>query len=168
MDNQKKILGFILIFLGIIFLLENLSVIRLDFLILWPILIILGGAGFWLGYAINRKLTSFIIPGTILISYGALFLHCTIFGWDRMAALWPVFLMGPGVGFYLLYLLGGKNKILLWPAGILIILSALFFLRYIEYLRYWPVLLIIGGVILILKKNKGTAVTEDKQAEESI
>ncbi len=44
MGNQNKILGLILIFLGIIFLLDNLDVIGFNVLIIWPSFIILGGS----------------------------------------------------------------------------------------------------------------------------
>ncbi|MBN2424177.1 MAG: hypothetical protein JXR46_01510 [Calditrichaceae bacterium] len=154
MNNQKKALGLILIFLGIVFLLENLSIIEFDFLRVWPLFVILSGLGFWLGYLVNRQLITFIMPGTLLLIYGFLFFYCGIFGWDMMSYLWPVFLLGPGVGFFLIYLLGDKNKILLWPAGLLTVISFLFIFRYLEYLRYWPSLLIIGGIILIFMKDR--------------
>lgn len=161
MDNQKKALGLIMLFLGVVFLLENLSVIQFDFLRVWPVFVILGGFGFWLGYAVNRQLVSFIMPGTILTIYGLLFFYCTIFGWDHMAFLWPTFLLAPGVGFFLIYFLSEKNKLLLWPAGLLTVVSVLFLLRYLPYLRFWPALLIIGGVLLIFWRGK-------KKTEDSV
>lgn len=160
MDNQKKALGLIMIFLGVVFLLENLSVIQFDFLRIWPVFVILGGFGFWLGYAINRQLISFIMPGTILVIYGLLFFYCTLFSWDHMSFLWPTFLLAPGIGFFLIYFLGGKNKLLLWPAGLLTVISVLFIFRYLAYLRYWPALLIIGGVILIFWRKKKDLISD--------
>lgn len=158
MNNRNKALGLILIFLGFIFLLDNLHIISFNFLQIWPVLIILGGIGFWLGFFVNKKNISLIMPATILTIYGFLFFYCNWFGWHYMHSLWPVFLMGPGIGFYLLYLLGSKEKGLIVPATILNVLGLLFLLRHLEYIKYWPVLLIIGGIIIIFLREKDSAI----------
>ena len=154
MDNRSKALGLGLIFLGIVFLLENLNVIRFNFFQIWPVFVILGGVGFLLGFFINKKNYGLVMPGIILIIYGSLFMYCNIMGWEYMQSLWPVFLLGPGLGFFVLYFLGQHDKGLLLPGGILTVLGLLFIFRYFEYLRYWPVLLIIGGIVLIFLSGK--------------
>lgn len=154
MDNRRKALGIILIFLGIIFLMENLNILKFNFMQIWPLFVILGGVGFILAFLLNRRNINMIMPAVILILYGALFLYCNILGWELMEFLWPIFLLGPGLGFLAHYSLGKGDKDLLWPAVILIALSFLFLFRYIEYLKYWPSLLAIGGVVLIFWKEK--------------
>jgi hypothetical protein len=159
MDNRNKALGVILIFLGGFFLLENLNIIEFNFLQIWPAIVILGGIGFWLGYLANRKQTALIMPGTILILYGALFMYCNIFGWIFMERLWPVFLLGPGIGFFILYFLGKRERSLILPGTLLTVLGLLFIFRYLPYLKYWPTLLIIGGVIIIFLPGRKSANT---------
>jgi hypothetical protein len=71
--------------------------------------------------------------------------------------LWPTFILGPGVGLLMMYLFGKRESGLLIPAFILIGLSAIFFVafgpfRY--YSRYWPVLLILVGLFLLLKRQR--------------
>ena len=154
MDNRSKALGLGLIFLGVVFLLENLTVIRFNFFQIWPVFVILGGVGFLLGFFINKKNYGLVMPGIILIIYGSLFMYCNIMGWEYMQSLWPVFLLGPGLGFFVLYFAGQQDKGLLLPGGILTVLGLLFIFRYFEYLRYWPVLLIIGGIVLIFLSGK--------------
>ena len=154
MDNRSKALGLGLIFLGVVFLLENLNVIRFNFFQIWPVFVILGGVGFLLGFFINKKNYGLVMPGIILIIYGSLFMYCNIMGWEYMQSLWPVFLLGPGLGFFVLYFAGQQDKGLLLPGGILTVLGLLFIFRYFEYLRYWPVLLIIGGIVLIFLSGK--------------
>jgi hypothetical protein len=80
-----------------------------------------------------------------------------------MLKLWPVFLLAPGIGFLFLFFLGDKNKALLWPAGILTLLGLLFILRYLEYLRYWPVILIVFGIVLIFWKKRRAVEKESDQ-----
>ena len=155
MERRNKSLGLAAIFLGVIFLLENLQVFQFNFENIWPELVTLIGLGFAIGYLINRKFTSLIMPAVVLIIYGALFIYSHHIGdWKSMAQLWPVLLLAPGIGFLLLFFLAGKKNTALWSASVLIILSLLFLLRFVEYLRYWPALLILGGIIIILFPGK--------------
>lgn len=154
MEQRNKSLGLAAIFLGIIFLLENLKVFEFNFKNIWPEIVILVGLGFAFGYFANRKNTNLIMPAVVLIVYGALFTYSHILGWEHMARLWPVLLLAPGFGFLLLYFLAGKENTALWSASVLIVLSLLFLLRFVEYLRYWPALLILGGIVIILFPGK--------------
>ncbi len=154
METRYKGFGLASIFLGIIFLLENLGAYRFNFSTIWPVVVILVGVSFLTAYFLNRRNTSFIIPGTILVIYGLLFLYCTLFSWEAMQQLWPIFLLGPGLGFLFLYLTDRDGKSTLWASLILIILTFLFAFRYVQYLKYWPVLLVLLGIVLVFKKGK--------------
>ncbi len=154
MEQKNKSLGLAAIFLGIIFLLENLQIFQFNFQNIWPAIVALVGLGFAFGYFANRRNHSMIIPAVVLIVYGLLFSYCQMTTWDNMLKLWPVLLIGPGFGFLLLYFLAGKENSALWSAGVLIILGLLFMLRFVGYLRYWPALLVLGGILLILFPEK--------------
>jgi hypothetical protein len=75
-------------------------------------------------------------------------------GWNNMNDLWPVFLIGPGLGFYFMYQFGEKEKGLLIPAAILVGLGLIFMLDLNHILRYWSIILIAAGVYLIYKHYK--------------
>jgi hypothetical protein len=154
MKIKDVIIGVVLITLGILFLLDNLDLIEINFGLLWPVLIILAGLFFVVGYLYDRKNYGLLMPATLLITYGLLFWYCVITDWDSMQELWPVFLIGPGLGFYFMYLLGGKEKGLLIPAGILVGLGLIFLLSSGGMLKYWPLILIACGVYLIYKHYK--------------
>jgi hypothetical protein len=151
MKTKDFIFGLVLICLGIIFLADNLDFIKLDFSSIWPALVVLIGLAFGLSFLYNRKNYGLLMPATILIIIGLLFWYCSITGWYHMNILWPMFLIGPGLGFYFMYLLGEKEKALLIPAGILVGLGLLFMLRFSRILRYWPLILIIIGIYLLYK-----------------
>ena len=68
-----------------------------------------------------------------------------------MAVLWPVLLIAPGLGFLLMHVLRANRQLYLYPGIILIGFGLLFFLRKINYIKYWPVLLIITGIVLIVR-----------------
>ncbi len=153
MNRRNQSIGLGFIFLGIIFLLENLSVFQFNFLQIWPVIVALVGLGFLLGFANNRQNAALLMPGVILIIYGGLFLYCRVFGWENIQTLWPLLLIAPGLGFLVLYLFNPQQKNLLWPSAILIVLGFLFLFRHIPYLKYWPVLLVILGVVLIFRRK---------------
>jgi len=155
MKFSNIIIGIGLIILGLIFLSENFGYVEFDFGQIWPVFVILGGVGFWLGFLQDRKNYGLIMPATILTVYGLLFLYCSYDGWYNMQYLWPWFMIGPGIGFFFMYSFGEKDRGLLVPAGILSGIGLLFLFRHTGLLRYWPVILIIVGLVLILKHYRG-------------
>ena len=68
-----------------------------------------------------------------------------------MSYLWPIFIMGPGIGFFLMYLIGQQEKGMLIPASILTGLGILFMLSKTGVMRYWPVVQIIIGLVMIVR-----------------
>lgn len=151
MKSSDIFIGVGLVILGLLFLSENFGYLRMDYYEIWPVFVILGGCGFWIGYIQNKKNYGLIMPGTILVVYGIMFFYCSVEGWYYMQVLWPGFLIGPGVGFYFMYLLGEKERGLLLPATILCGLGVLFFMGKAGIWRYWPALLIVFGLYLIIK-----------------
>lgn len=156
MTTQQRSLvpGVILIALGILFLLPRFFQIHVSEL--WPIFVIGGGIAFYVGFFADRTNYGLLMPGTILTVIGLLFFYCTIEGWYMMENLWPFFIIAPGLGFVLMYMLGTKEQGLLIPAGILITLGTFFLLGRTEYDYLWPIVLIAFGVLLLVApKRKG-------------
>ena len=154
MKTSDFIIGLILIVLGSLFLFENTGFIDIDFQFVWPVFIILGGGGFWIGFLRDKKNYGLIMPGTILIVYGLMFWYCALAGWDWMEYIWPGYLIGPGLGFFLLYGFGPKEKGLLIPAAVLTGLGVIFIFQKVALLRFWPLVLIFTGIWLIYKYQK--------------
>ncbi|HFE64031.1 MAG TPA: hypothetical protein ENK14_06385 [Caldithrix sp.] len=149
-ESRSLIWGILLIIVGLLFLGNNLDWFYLDWETMWPLLMIIGGVLFWIGWLANRKETGLLMPGTILLAYGLLFEYCVLFGWYWMDEYWPVFLLGPGLGFLFMYFLGNREKGLLIPAGVLIVLSLLFWSGRDLSRFLWPLLLVGIGVYLLL------------------
>ncbi len=160
MANQRSAIwtGSLLIFVGALLLAANL--LEIDWHKMWPFLFFAGAAVNFSIFLADRRNFGVLMPATILLVYGALFLYCAWWGWWHMSELWPAFILGPGAGLLMMYLFGRRETGLLIPAFILIGISAVFFvtfgpLRY--YSRYWPVILIILGAMLLLKRQKQPA-----------
>ncbi len=148
LKRGNLIWGIFLILIGCVFLIGNLSQVGME--ILWPVFPFAVGLAFWIGYIYDRKNIGLLMPGSILVVISLLFFCCAIFDWWRMETLWPVFIMAPAVGFVAMYFGGKKEQGLLIPAGILFSIGIIFLFVSSGLGDYWPVLLIIAGVLLIV------------------
>ncbi len=163
MKMSDMVIGVGLIILGVLFLSENFGYIAFDFQNVWPVFVVLAGVGFWVGYFQDRKNYGLLMPGRILLIYGFLFFFCTKVGWYMMSNLWPVFIMAPGVGFFMMYFFGEREKGMLVPASILSGIGVLFMISHSGFWRYWPIALIIIGIVLIVKYQTQTKTKPEKQ-----
>jgi len=154
-NNGVVVFGLILILIGLIGILNGLEIIDVSWRNIWPLFILVPGLLFELGYFINgRKEPGLLVPGGILITYGALFLFCALYGMEWMQKLWPIFLLGPAVGLFQLYAFGPREKGILIPVGILGLLTAIFLTTNFSNLNIggmiFPVVLIIVGFIIVI------------------
>jgi len=156
--TSNIIMGIGLIIFGFLFLFDSWFYVSFNFGDFWPIVIILIGASFLLSFWRKRTNYGVIMPGTILIVYGLMFLYSSLYGWDDMGRLWPGFLFGPGLGFLLMFLFGTREKGLLVPALILLLLAFIFWGGFVFLFKLWPVIIILFGAYLIFRgylKQKG-------------
>jgi len=157
MRTSDMIVGIGLVILGVLFLSENFGYIEFNFQNVWPVFVLLTGIGFIIGYLQDRKNYGLLMPASILTTYGLLFFYCSIEGWYMMSVWWPVFIIGPGIGFFMMYLLGGREKGLLVPASILTAIGLLFLISNSGFWRFWPLVLIIIGVVMLVRHYSGQA-----------
>ena len=153
MSSQKPsaVLGFLLIIIGGILLMDSLNIwnFNWDSTAAW-ILLIMGAWFYYIGFSSKEK-SGMVFPATILFSYGLLFLACSWNSWNLLNTFWPVFILGPGLGFIVLYFAGRRETGLLIPGFILTGLALIFFVREQYYVEFWPILIIIVGALLIWK-----------------
>ncbi len=158
-------LGIFLILAGIFFLLIQLG--KIHWVNFWPIILIFLGLLFLVTFVIDRRNYGLLMPGTILTLVGLLFLYMTFKDWYCMEALWPTFVLAPGIGFWLMHLLGPKSNQLWIPGTILILVSIVFYAQIWYYFNLWPLLLIIAGIYLLLTyKREKTSRTENASSHD--
>ncbi len=156
--NHRSIVpGLVLLGLGIIFLLNNFEILDFSWGTFWAYMILVMGVIFWIGFIADRGKDGFIMPGTIFIVIGLIFIYCSRYGWGAMEYLWPFFILAPALGLYAMYFLGKHDRGILIPAGILAVIGLIFLLQSYRWIRYlWPFVLIITGVLLLLKRSGKT------------
>lgn len=161
--GNNLIWGVFLIVMGIVFIVGNLSRVGME--ALWPVFPLAVGLAFWVGYFNDRKNFGLLMPGSILVVVSLLFFYCNFLGWWRMETLWPVFILAPAVGFLAIYFGGTKDQGLLVPAGILSLVGIIFLFVSYGFGDYWPVFLIIAGIILIVVQGLPRGKREEKSSE---
>jgi len=169
MESRNLTPGLLLIAVGAIILMANLGFFSL--VGFWPLIIILAGIFFLIQWIGDRENHGLLMPATVLTIVGLLFLYCEQYGWWNMSYLWPVFLLAPGFGFILMYLLGEQDRGLLVPGTILLVLGV-FFLSINRWAgRWWPAILIVLGAVLLIRpprKIEPTSTdTDDTQGQTS-
>ena len=156
--------GILLIILGVLLLAGNLG--HFSLLDFWPVLIVLAGVLFIIQWIGDRENYGLLLPATILIVTGLLFLYCQLYGWYHMGDLWPIFIMAPGAGFILMYLLGRQEAELLIPGGILLAVGIVFLSASDWAWRWWPAVLIVVGILILLRPPRPTPRTTRSAAPE--
>lgn len=154
--------GMILIILGLAFFLPQLGIGESGDL--WPAFILAPGLGFLALYFASdnrKKVAGLLIPGVITTLVSIFFFVLNYAGWQHMATLWPMFPLFVGISFYAFYLGSGRqDRGILIPANILLLVGVVFLALSSYSYKFWPIVLIGLGLIMIFFGKK------DKQEEE--
>ncbi len=161
--KSNYIVGMLLIFLGGVFLANNLLGEEIFSLVnMWPVFILGLGLIFEFSYFMNRQAAGLLVPGGILTTIGLLFLFETFTDWRFAEYTWPVYPLAVAIGLFQLYLAAGRQKALLIPVGIIggfsmISFSFLIFgnlFQWIDFGFVLPGILILIGLLVIGKGLK--------------
>jgi len=152
MKLGRILFAVLLIAAGVLLLLINLNVVYLPMYSQWPLVLILGGLGMWMGFLDHRREWGLVIPGTILLCIGTLFYCCSVISWRLMATWWPVFILAPGLGMFAAYLFGSRSVGLMIPACILSTIGLVMLLQVHlnNYTLMLPMIFIVAGVAVLL------------------
>jgi hypothetical protein len=159
--NRVLVVGIILVILGAVLLLWRLGLLP-PLGILWPLpILILGLLFLYMGFVLQMR-SRHLLVGMFLTLLGAFFLlYNTVLSNTNLAKIWPVFMMIAGVSI-VPYGLRQKRytRISITIPAIAITVLALFFLPFslgimpenftAFVLTWWPVLVVLGGGLLIL------------------
>jgi hypothetical protein len=160
-DHRPLLPGLMLICLGTLFLLPAIT--PLESRHLWPLILIGIGAAFVITVILDRGKYGFLMPGSILLVLGGLFLYCSIEGWNAMSILWPLFILAPGLGFLALAFVNREERSLLTPGVILTGIGAVFFITVTGSPLFFSAGLILVGLYLVFGRRSKRALSQDPQ-----
>lgn len=159
-NRSRVVLGLLLVLLGIFLVAQQVylplkQIMQLDFT--WPWIIIgVGGLLFLLGLLVRAPEMS--VPACVVAGIGAILYYQNSTGdWGSWAYIWALIPGFVGVGILLARLLGGNAGS--YKEGLdSILISAVLFLIFASFFGglsllgpYWPLLLIILGVYIMLR-----------------
>ena len=90
-----------------------------------------------------------IVPIVILSVLTAYFLWLNYNGWENVSLTWPIFTLAPGLGLLSLFLFTRERGLLI-PSSILIIISAIFYGNIINSGVVIGAVLILIGIIIFI------------------
>jgi hypothetical protein len=158
MNRRNSIVGgVILILLGLVFLASEIAPQYFQFWD-WPMIIIGLGAVF-LVWAILAGEGGLAVPGAILSGIGGIFYYQNMTGnWESWSFIWALIPGFVGLGVLISGIIDGNFKKVFGAGLTLIIIAAVLFFAFGSFLglehdlvRYWPVLLVVLGLISLLR-----------------
>jgi hypothetical protein len=161
--NERSIstalVGGLLVLLGVFFLFLQLvpgfsRILRID--LFWPLIVVAAG-GLMLVLGLATRTPDLAVPASIVGGIGLLLFYQNVTGdWASWAYAWALIPGFVGVGVILARLLGGRPEGGIQGGGTLILISLVMFLVFGAFLgpfgalsALWPLLLILGGVLLL-------------------
>jgi hypothetical protein len=177
--NGVLIPGLILIGLGAWFLFRALGIDLPGMEAMWPIFPVIVGLSIfagWLFAPTKRGNHGMMIPAVITFLVGVFFFGFTfgVFEWGDMAVLWPVFPLIVGVAFIVAWIFSlFRDWGLLIPGGITagVGIVGLGFTVFgqveavVSLLRFWPVLLIGLGILVLIGGLVGSGRKESTETQ---
>jgi hypothetical protein len=148
-SSSFNILAVVLILIGIVFMLDNYSIVT-SILIFWPILPLIIGIGFTLLFFRSKRKDLILLGmGVFITSNSTFFFYLNFTGWSLLAVLWPAFIAIVGLTFAACSFFS-KNRVLIYLAVFLIALGIAFILVFAVSTTLWPLTLILTGLSFIL------------------
>lgn len=108
MNRNSRWLGYTLIAIGLFFLVIKLAGYQFSIFSFWPFFLLIPGVLFHV-FAYTHRITGLLIPGGILVTYSLLSFFSELTNYQFMVYLWPIFIIGPGVGLLEFYIFGERK-----------------------------------------------------------
>jgi hypothetical protein len=154
MCKSKNLFGFLLLLTGLALQGQNLGLVSINWNRFWLITPLLYGLYLFFKFYKSRDKET-LIYATLFIGVGIVFLIPPYdLSWEEAMKWWPVCPFFGGLGIFFAYLMDKKDTNLLLTSAALTFTGGAFLASNFKwaqnYLKYWPILVIIFGIILII------------------
>lgn len=163
-DNNRLILGLAFVGFGIIMLLNNYDYFHLNFFDMWPLIPTIFAVISWVNFSKNPKDYELLMPASIFTVYSGMFWVTNISYDYYISDLWPLFILGPALGNWLMQLSPHRKKDHSISASVLTIIGMYFLIDELN-LFYGDglmgvVFILIGAVVILKQRQKSHADPE--------
>jgi len=175
-NYSSLIIGLVFILIGAGLLLDRLDTFRFGWTQIYPIIFLLISISSFLAAAARQKNSAFW--GGIFAVLGLFFVlrNFDVIPYYWFPEYWPIFLIALGFGFIILYIFEPRDWGVLIPGVIFLALGVLFILGTMDLLEnvfenfadimftYWPLVLVLVGLLLILNSVRHKEVSENDKS----
>lgn len=142
--------GILLLGVGIVVLVNTITG-TLSFGELWPLFMFIPVAALCSGLVrdFNANRGS-VFPIVLLSAFAFFFLYLNFRSWGMLSALWPLFMLIPGISFFMQFLFSRETGLLI-PGSILTVLAVTFLSGSSNVMPALAAILIIIGIAILVK-----------------
>jgi hypothetical protein len=171
MQRRSSIVGgLILIFVGALFLLAQMFpglASRLDIAQQWPLIIVVVGGLFLVSAVLGTP--QLAIPGSVITGIGSILYYQNFTeNWASWAFVWTLIPGFVGIGLMLMGMLSSSQRHTIREGGRLLIISLVMFIVFGAFFsglggigRFWPVVLIVAGLWMIVQNRRAVKSTKE-------
>ncbi len=165
-DSKNRLLGIFLIAIGAVLVMDHYHIIYFNIWDLWPLALVYIGLkaerDYFSGNASGRNL----LTGATFLTYGLFFLVSEFTTWNVQGNLWPLYIMGPALGFLQMAYYGHRPRANYRTGMILLGISLLFLVENFVNLNY-DLILFVGLIAVGLYLLRKPANSDDGYANDS-
>lgn len=169
MEKNNSHLGIILLLIGALMLFSHFDFIQFAVWDLWPLILIYLGIKSERDYFSGYKGSRSLLTGAVLTTYGVYFMISNFSHYTVSNLFWPLFILGPALGFLQMAYYGHKPSKNYKRGIILSIIAGAFFFDELLNFKFNIIIaiaLIVFGVYLIFR-NRLEDASEDGASENS-
>ena len=170
-DNNRLFLGLGFVGVGGFMLLHNFDVFHFHFSDLWPLIPTLFAIISWINFSRNPKDYELLMPASIFTVYSAMF-WVVNFSYDYyMSDLWPLFILGPALGSWLMQISPYRKKDHTVAASVLTIIGLFFLINELGLLYgdgLLGIVFIMIGIVVIVKQRQKASNNDETNGYQDI
>ena len=166
-ESRNRLLGLFLVIIGGVLILDYYNIISFNLWDFWPLILIYMGAkaerDYFRGHASGRSL----LTGATLLTYGLYFLISAFSIWHIEGNLWPMFILGPALGFLQMAYFGHRPRKNFRTGIILLVISLVFLVQNFINIQF-DLMLSVGLVLVgLFMLRKVDPVYSDEKTDDS-
>jgi membrane-bound ClpP family serine protease len=155
--TNTSFFGLLLILVGAFLFVYNMDIISFDIENIWPAIPSVLAIAIWFNFFKSPEDYEQIMSATVLTVYSAMFWTTFTFEYYYMSEIWPFFILGPALGYWLMEFSPYKKKDYKIQASIISVIGLIFLFDSFDLVygeAYLGLVLIaLGGLLLLRKSN---------------
>lgn len=167
-ESKNRMLGFFLVIIGAVLIMDYYQIISFSIWNLWPLILIYIGAKAERDYFSGRAGGRNLLTGATLLTYGLFFLLGNFTSWGIQGRLWPLYIMGPGIGFLQMAYFGHRPRKNFRTGLLLVGISCLFLIESFIRIEY-DLILYVGLIavgLFMLRKSETSSTHHEKSDDD--